>query len=108
MSYERSAPSEVGLTTMSTADRRAAVLREQQERATERQERLASQRSPLHSPQERIRIWEHLHSLSLPRSPNHSLVRVIAAETDISVPEIHQEQRRRAGGADSTPTGMAP
>ena len=93
---------------MSAADRRAAILREEQERAAERQERLASQRSPMYSPAERIRIWERLHSLSLPQNPAHSLVRVIAAQTDISVPEIHQEQRRRANGAETSATETPP
>jgi hypothetical protein len=96
MSIHRSSAGEIGLGALNAADRRAAVERETQERALMRQEELASQRSPLNSPQERLRIWERLHSLNLPRSRTHKLVRVIAQQTDLTVLEVQEEQRRRA------------
>jgi hypothetical protein len=79
----------------SSADRRAQVQREQQEVAAERQRQLASQASPLTEPEERIRIWERLHSLSLPLLGTHKLVRVIAAQTELTVQQVQQEQQRR-------------
>jgi hypothetical protein len=84
-----------------TMERRAAIEREAQERAAERQQRIASQCSPLHGPIERIRIWEELHGLALPRSPTHKLVRVIAMQTELTVRQVQEEQQRRAGGLTS-------
>lgn len=80
-----------------TADRRAAVQREEREREVLRQENLAAQRSPLNTPEARIRIWERLHSLSLPINRTHKLVRVIAQQTGLTVREVQEEQRHRAG-----------
>ena len=96
MSIHRSSAGEMGFGAMTTADRRAAVQREEHDRALMRQEQLAAQRSPLNNPQERMRIWERLHSLSLPRAGTHKLVRVIAQQTDLTVQEVQEEQRRRA------------
>jgi hypothetical protein len=81
---------------MNMSDRRAAVQRENAERQAERQEQIASQSSPLHSPADRIRIWERLHALNLPASGTHRLVRVIAIQTELSVQQVQEEQRRRA------------
>lgn len=80
-------------------DRRSAALLEEQVRSAERKERLAAQCSPLNEPAERIRIWEQLHALNLPSAASHKLVRVIARQTDLSVRQVQDEQRRRAGGA---------
>jgi hypothetical protein len=97
MSIHRSSAGDIG--SFNVADRRAAVQREAEERALQRQDALAAQRSPLNSPQERLRMWERLHSLSLPLNRAHKLVRVIAEQTDLTVSEVQDEQRRRAGGA---------
>lgn len=96
MSIHRSSLSEVQLGAMNISDRRAAVQREEAERAAERQEQIASQCSPLNSPEDRIRIWERLHAVSLPLSSTHRLVRVIATQTELSVQQVQEEQRRRA------------
>ncbi len=77
------------------ADRRAQALRLAEERAHERVKRLAAQSSPEHTPEERIRLWEELHGLDLPRSVTHKLVRLIASDTALSVRQVHEEQRRR-------------
>jgi hypothetical protein len=96
MSIHRSSASDVQLGAMNISDRRAAVQREEAERAAERKEQIASQSSPLNSPEDRIRIWERLHALSLPLSTTHRLVRVIAMQTELSVQQVQEEQRRRA------------
>jgi hypothetical protein len=82
------------------ADRKAAVLREAEERATARAEKIAAQSSPFSTPHQRILLWEKLHGLALPQSPTHKLLQVIAHQTDLSVREVQDEQFRRA--ADST------
>jgi hypothetical protein len=96
MTIERWTGSDVGPLFGTAEERRAAVIRADQEQAASRLERLASQTSPLNDPEERIRIWEKLHDLRLPRSADHNLVRVIAEQTDLTVQLVQQEQRRRA------------
>jgi len=77
-------------------DRRAAVLRDEQARREERQARLDALTSPFAEPSDRIRQWEDLYGLKLPRSASHRLVRVIAQHTALSPEQIQDEQRRRA------------
>jgi hypothetical protein len=78
------------------SEQRAQVLKEDMEREAERQVRLSSQTSPMRPPEERIRIWEQLHGLSLPRAATHKLVGIIAQQTDLSVAEVLAEQTRRS------------
>ncbi len=52
MSIHRSSAGDIGFGAMTTADRRAAVQREEHDRALIRQEQLAAQCSPLNNPQE--------------------------------------------------------
>jgi hypothetical protein len=85
-----------GLGLGDAAARRAQVERQQQERAAERQEQIALQSSPFSEPEERIRLWEKLHALQLPRSATHKLVRVIAEQTDLSIQQVLEAQLRRA------------
>jgi len=44
----------------------------------------------------RITTWERLHALSLPRTPEHTLVKVIATQTHLTLDQVHLEQQRRA------------
>ena len=76
-------------------ERRAAVLRADQERAETRQAKIEAQASPFSTPRERIRLWEELHGLALPRDGAHKLVSVIAKSTALGVSEVQQEQARR-------------
>jgi|JRYI01.1.fsa_nt_gb hypothetical protein len=78
-------------------DRRAAAIRAEEERAQLRHSRIEAQSSPFATPQERIRLWEELHGLKLPRDRDHRLVRVIAANTALTVQDVHDEQTRRHG-----------
>jgi len=97
MNSRRLVDSDINSPLMNPSERRAAILREVHDEALERQERLASQTSPLASPEERIRVWERLHALSLPKDSAHKLVRIIATQTDVSIAQVQDEQRRRAG-----------
>lgn len=83
----------------SMADRRAQLDHEQQQRMAERQQQIALQSSPLSSAEERIRLWEKLHALTLPRSPTHRLLHIIAAQTDLHLDQVLEIQRRRAAPA---------
>jgi hypothetical protein len=75
---------------------RDKVLHEQAEAQQRRHRDLLEQTSIQHPAEIRIRIWEQLHQMDLPRDPAHSLIAVIASQTDLSVEQIGNEQRRRA------------
>lgn len=77
------------------ADRRAQFEHEQQQRLAERQQQVALLSSPLSSADERIRLWERLHALALPRSPTHKLLRIIAQRTAIDLAQVLEVQQRR-------------
>jgi hypothetical protein len=72
--------------------RRAEIEFEARER---RRHELAEQVAMQNTPEQRIQIWERLHELSLPKKPNHPLVRIIAADTELTIEDIRDEQRRR-------------
>lgn len=80
----------------SVADRRAQIEREQEQLLAARRERLASQTSPLNTPEDRIRIWEQLHALQLPRAANHKLLQIISTQTELTLAQVREEQTRRA------------
>jgi hypothetical protein len=81
----------------SAADHRQKVQQAARELAAQRDRDLESQASSIREPRERIEIWERLHALGLPRSPEHVLVKVIAKQTRLTIGQVHQEQVRRAG-----------
>jgi hypothetical protein len=83
------------------ADYRARLAHEHAEMQQRREAELAEQVSIRNMPSERIRIWERLHGLPLPRDPTHNLVQVIAAATDLQLEQVQEEQRlRRSAGKD--------
>lgn len=82
---------------------RMALL--QAEAIERRQLELSEQRSPTNTPADRIRIWERLHQLPLPRSPSHRLINVIAANTGLSLAEVRAEQHVRAAAKATASTG---
>ena len=79
----------------SVAEHRERLAREQEETQQRRSEALAGQASIANNPSERIRIWERLHGLPLPRSPTHKLLGVIAAATDLQLEQVQEVQRLR-------------
>ncbi|WP_129646096.1 hypothetical protein [Peristeroidobacter agariperforans] len=79
----------------SPVERRLQVQRAEQERAALRESELEHQASPGKEPRERIEIWERLHALRLPRTPDHLLLTVIATQTRLTVAQVREEQRRR-------------
>jgi hypothetical protein len=87
----------------STAERKAAAQRRYEDYAAERGRQLAGQVSPHNTASERIRIWEQLHQLRLPRDSGHRLVPIIAAQTGLGVAAVYEEQRRRAEPREIAP-----
>ena len=85
-------------------DYRARLALEQSEAIERRRIDLAEQLSELNTPEQRIRIWERLHALKLPRDSVHPLLRIIATRTGLTLQQIREEQQLRATTAVSTPT----
>jgi hypothetical protein len=78
------------------ADYRARIARRQAEAAEIRQRELIEQTSTINPPDLRIRIWERLHEITMPRDTSHRLLRVIAAQTGLTMAEVQAEQHNRA------------
>jgi len=89
-------------------DYRVRLAREQEESHQRRLLELAEQASVRNIPSERIRIWERLHGLALPRSPAHNLLGVIAAATDLDIEQVQEEQRVRLVATSGSPAAPAP
>jgi hypothetical protein len=90
------------------ADYRARLAHEHAEMQERRQAELAEQVSIRNMPSERIRIWERLHGLPLPRNPTHNLLSVIAAATDLQLEQVQEEQRLRRLAGKGTAPATAP
>ncbi|MFL6549345.1 MAG: hypothetical protein ACJ8OJ_11670 [Povalibacter sp.] len=84
------------------SDRRAAILHAEQERAAARRQQLEALVSPNSLPEDRIKLWEQLHGLNLPRDAEHKLLRVIARDTALNLSQVHDEQLRRSGKLDAS------
>jgi hypothetical protein len=82
---------------------RERLARQQAAASERRQQALTEQASTLNTPQARIRIWEQLHAISLPRDSAHRLISVIAAHTGLTVAQVREEQQQRAAGSVITP-----
>jgi hypothetical protein len=77
-------------------DFRARLVHQQAEAAERRRLDLAEQSSRLKTAEERIRIWERIHEVTLPRDSAHRLVEIIAANTGLTDADVRDEQQRRA------------
>lgn len=77
-------------------DFRARLVHQQAEAAERRRMDLAEQSSRLKSAEERIRIWERIHEVTLPKDPAHRLIEIIATNTGLTDSEVRDEQQRRA------------
>jgi len=77
-------------------DFRTRLVHQQAENAERRRLDLADQSSRLKTAEERIRIWERLHEVNLPRDSEHRLVEIIAAHTGLTGADVRDEQQRRA------------
>lgn len=92
----------------------ARIIRERIEEAERAERERIEQSSELNTPAIRIRAWERLHRLTLPRGSAHAVLNVIAKATRLTLEQVHEEQRRRSepaprlqvvdSGASTTPT----
>jgi hypothetical protein len=74
---------------------RARLALEEDERAQQRRVEMAELRSDRNPPDVRIRIWEKLHGLRLPKDASHPILDVIAISTRLTLDEVREEQRAR-------------
>jgi hypothetical protein len=77
-------------------DYRARLVHQQAEAAERRRTDLAEQCSRLKTAEERIRIWERIHEVTLPRDSEHRLIPIIATNTGLTEADVRDEQQRRA------------
>jgi hypothetical protein len=89
-------PSSVPSSDDPMMDFRARLVHQQAEHAERRRLDLAEQCSRLNTAEQRIRIWERVHEVTLPRDSTHKLVDIIAANTGLTDADVREEQQRRA------------
>jgi hypothetical protein len=77
------------------SDYRDRMVRLQADAAEERQRKLGEQHSMHNTPERRIKIWEHLHAVPLPRTAAHPLLAVVANQTGLTLEQVQDEQRKR-------------
>ena len=77
-------------------DHRARLEQMQFEAAARRDRALIDQRSPENSPEVRVRIWERLHQVRMPKDPAHPIMARIAEVTGLELAEVLEVQRFRA------------
>jgi hypothetical protein len=76
-------------------DHRARIEQFQMEAAARRERALIDQRSPENSPEVRVRIWERLHQVRLPKDPAHPIMSRVAEVTGLDLAEVLEVQRLR-------------
>jgi hypothetical protein len=92
---------------LNSTEYRDAVERYKIEKEMLKQRTVAALTSPQFDAEKRIRIWESLHGLNLPKSTNHRLLGLIAQKTALTVDQVRQEQTRRQDALDSKANVLA-
>jgi hypothetical protein len=83
------------------AEYRESMERKKAEQEAFKRRVAAALITPNFDAQRRIRLWESVHGLHLPKSPHHQLLKLIARKTDLTVEQIREEQARRRDAANS-------
>jgi hypothetical protein len=78
------------------SDYRERRALEESERAEQKRADSAQQYSTLNSADVRIRAWEKLHHLRMPSNPSHPALTAIATATQLTLEDVHNEQRLRS------------
>jgi hypothetical protein len=69
---------------------------DEEARAERRRLDVAEQTLEPNAPGVRIRAWEKVHALRMPSSPEHPVLSLIAVATQLSLADVHEEQRVRS------------
>lgn len=78
------------------SDYRLELEKRRLEAEKQRQQALHEQCSVQNSPDARVRTWEHLHQLRLPKDPAHLILAQIARDTALGMEQLLEVQRQRA------------
>ncbi|MFO7324618.1 MAG: hypothetical protein DIU62_002775 [Pseudomonadota bacterium] len=81
-------------------DRRAQLERLRLEAEAARHQALLDQRDTSSTPEARVRMWEKLHQLRLPKDPAHAVLPHVAEQTGLKLAEVQEVQRQRARPAE--------
>jgi hypothetical protein len=76
-------------------DFRARAERAAREAAERREQALVDQRSPDNTNEARVRIWERLHQVRMPKDPAHTILTLIAKQTGMKLADVQEVQRQR-------------
>jgi len=77
-------------------DFRARAERAAREAAERREQALVGQRSADNTNDARVRIWERLHQVTLPKDPAHPILTLIAKQTGMPIAAVREVQMQRA------------
>jgi len=77
-------------------DFRARAERAAREAAERREQALVDQRSSDNTNDARVRIWERLHQVTLPKDPAHPILALIAKQTGMPIADVRAVQMQRA------------
>ena len=77
------------------SDYRVRLAHERAEAQERRRLELLDLSSIANAPDARIRAWERTHGLTLPRAETHPVLASVAAATQLTLEQVHAEQRRR-------------
>ncbi len=80
-------------------DFRARAERAAREAAERREQALVDQRSPDNTNEMRVRIWERLHQVRLPKDPMHPILAIIAKQTGLQIADVREVQAQRTVSA---------
>ena len=78
------------------SDYRVELERRRLEAEKLRSQALHDQTAAGNTPDERVRTWERLHQLRLPRDPAHLILLQIARDTALGMEQLLEVQRQRA------------
>jgi hypothetical protein len=88
-------PTGTATATELLSDHRERLAMEEEKRVEQRTRQIEELRSEFNSASARIRAWEKMHGLSLPVSPTHPVLEIIAASTGVPLTALREEQQAR-------------
>jgi hypothetical protein len=77
-------------------DHRARIERARLDAEERRARALQEQSAPENTPAVRVRVWENLHQVRLPKDPAHAILQIIARQTALDLTDVLEVQRQRA------------
>ena len=76
-------------------DHQARAERARLDAEQQRQRSISDQRDAANAPEVRVRIWEKLHQVRLPKSPTHAILAKVASDTGLGLAAVLEVQSAR-------------